>query len=184
MTTKSESGSSSHAGDSRLAGILGRRSIRLYTDQSVSESLVNDILRAAMTAPSAGNQQPWHFIVIRDRAVLDAVPTFHPYAGMIRKASVAILVCGDERLEKFKGYWVQDCSTAAENILLAIHLLGLGGVWLGIYPGADRIKGCAELFHLPTGVTPLCLIPFGYPAEVKGPEDRFRTDRIHQNVWG
>ena len=114
--------------------VLDRRSIRKYTDQPVPDKLVETLLRAAMSAPSAGNQQPWHFVVIRDRAILDAVPGFHPYARMMVKAPVAILVCGDGDLEKSKGFWVEDCSAATENVLIEAQELGLGSVWLGPVP--------------------------------------------------
>ena len=120
--------------------VLDRRSIRKYTDQPVPDKLVETLLKAAMSAPSAGNQQPWHFVVIRDRTILDAVPAFHPYARMMVKAPVAILVCGDEALEKSKGFWVEDCSAATENLLIEAQELGLGSVWLGLHPREDRVR--------------------------------------------
>ncbi|MDW7651903.1 MAG: nitroreductase family protein [Bacillota bacterium] len=163
--------------------ILTRRSIRKYKDKAVPDATVYELLRAAMAAPSAGNAQPWHFVVIRERQILDAIPEFHPYAGMVREASVAILVCGDEKLEKYPGYWVQDCSAATQNILLAAHDRGLGAVWLGIYPREERINGMRRLLSLPAEVTPLSLIPVGFPAEKKPPADRFLPERIHYDGW-
>ena len=108
-----------------LQAILSRRSIRLYTSEPVKAELVDELLHAAMSAPSAGNQQPWQFVIITERQKLDVIPTFHPYAGMVKLATVAVLVCGDTRLDKNKGYWVQDCSAATQNLLLAAHAHGL-----------------------------------------------------------
>ena len=115
-------------GKEMLDLIHARRSIRAYTPEAVSDDDVAEILDAAMAAPSAGNQQPWHFVVIRDRALLAAVPGFHPHARMAPQAPVAILVCGDPALERHAGYWVQDCSAATENLLLAVAAKGLGAV--------------------------------------------------------
>lgn len=166
-----------------LEAIHGRRSIRRYTAQPVSEEMIEKMLRAAMAAPSAGNQQPWQFVVIDDRKILDAIPKFHPYSAMLREAPLAIVVCGDERQERYKGYWVQDCSAATQNLLLAAHALGLGAVWLGVYPIMDRVAKAQELLGLPSQVIPLAIVAVGHPAEKKGPEDRFQASRVHRNRW-
>jgi nitroreductase len=163
--------------------LLTRRSIRKYIAKPISEAVVYELVRAGMNAPSAGNAQPWHFVVIRDRQLLDAVPGFHPNAQMIKEAPMAILVCGEERLEKYPGYWVQDCSAATQNILLAAHDRGLGAVWLGIYPREERVEGMRRLLSIPEEVTPLSLIPVGYPAEKKRPADRFIPERLHYDGW-
>jgi nitroreductase len=136
-----------------------------------------------MSAPSAGNQQPWQFVVITDAQILDQVPTIHPYAAMAKGAPLAILVCGDRTLEKYPGYWVQDCSAAVQNLLLAAHGKGLGAVWTGIYPLSDRVAKFKELCLLPEQVIPLALVVIGYPAQTLAAEDRFRTDRVHRNTW-
>ena len=167
-----------------MKSILNRRSIRKYTNQIVSDEQIKTILEAAMCAPSAGNEQPWHFIVIRDRNLLDEIPKYHPYSSMIKQASVAILVCADTRLSKYDvDYWVQDCSAATENLLIAVQDIGLGAVWLGVYPLQDRVTGLRRLFNIPDEVFPFSLVPVGYPAEHKGRENRYREDRIHLNRW-
>lgn len=163
--------------------ILNRRSIRKYTDQEVSDSDIHDLLKAGMSAPSAGNQQPWHFIIIEDKEILQKIPDIHPYAGMAAQAPRALLVCGDLSEETSPGFWVQDCSAATQNILLAAESKGLGAVWAGIYPREDRVKNFTELFNLPEQVIPFSLIPVGYPAEEKGRADRFKEERIHKNKW-
>jgi len=166
-----------------LEAILTRRSIRKYTAQPVPDAVVKEILEAAMSAPSAGNQQPWQFVVIRDRQTLDAIPTIHPYSGMIREAPLAILVCGDLKLEKHSGYWQQDCAAATENLLLAVHAKGLAGVWLGCYPREDRVAGLRKLLGMPEHAVPMALIPIGYPNEKKGRENRYKEDRVHHDRW-
>jgi nitroreductase len=166
-----------------IEAILSRRSIRRYTPQPVPEAVIKQLLEAAMSAPSAGNEQPWQFVVITDRRTLDEIPGFHPYAEMVKEASVVILVCGDLRLEKYKDHWVQDCSAATQNLLLAAHAKGLGAVWVGIYPTEDRILRMQKLLGLPRHVVPLCLVPVGHPAERVPREERYDASRVHQNRW-
>lgn len=163
--------------------ILSRRSVRKFTSQDVGNNLVEKLLRAAMQAPSANNGQPWHFIVIRERTILDAIPSFHPYAQMVKQAPLAILICGDTRETRSPDYWVLDCSAAAENLLLAAHALGLGAVWLGIHPREERMEKIVPLVKLPEGVKPLALVAIGYPAEHHEFSDRFKPERIHNNTW-
>lgn len=163
--------------------IFRRRSIREYTGKKVSDELVEKVLRAGMAAPSAGNQQPWHFIVIDDREILNKIPKVHPYSKMLKNASHAIVVCGDVSLQRYEGYWVQDCSAATQNMLLMATELGLGSVWLGVYPVEERVAGIEQLFNLPEGVIPLSIISIGYPAETKEPADRFNPSRVHKNKW-
>ncbi len=151
--------------------------------RAVPPELIDKVLRAAMAAPSAGNQQPWHFVVIDDRALLDEIARFHPYAGMLKQAPTAIIVCGDASLEQHQGYWVQDCSAAIENLLLAAHALALGAVWVGVYPREERVARMQELLGIPAEVTPLGLVALGYPAEQPEPADRFNRARIHRNGW-
>ncbi len=166
-----------------MEAILFRRSIRSYTQQPVSEELINALLEAGMSAPSAGNEQPWHFIVINDRKILDEIPKFHPYSEMLREAPVAILVCGDLRLETHQGFWIQDCSAATQNILIAVNAKGLGAVWLAFYPRETRISGIRKLLRLPEHIIPLSLIAIGYPAEHKPPSNRFNISRVRYNQW-
>ena len=160
-----------------------RRSIRKYTGKEVAESIIEQLLKAAMYAPSAGNQQPWYFLVTRDKNTFDKIMRFHPYSQMLSEASAAILVCGDTSSETKKGYWPLDCSAATENILIAAHGLGLGTVWLGIYPVKERQDGIRNLFSLPENIIPFSLVSIGYPAEQKKAPERFKPDRIHYEKW-
>ena len=163
--------------------IFERRSIRKYLDKPVSDEMVRAILDAAMAAPSAGNAQPWRFIVVDDRAKLDAVAGVHPYIGMARQAPLGILLCGDLSLERYPGYWVQDCSAAMQNMLLAIHGLGLGAVWTGVHPVKEREDAFRALFNLPEQVVPLGFVPVGWPDQPSARKSRFREDRIHRNAY-
>ena len=127
--------------------LLSRRSIRKYGDKNVEEHKLQAMLRAAMAAPSAGNQQPWQFVVIRDRRTLDRVCEFHPYAQMCHEAALAILVCGDTGLERHEGFWVQDCSAATQNLLLAAHAQGLAPSGLASILGKSASRLCVPFFN-------------------------------------
>lgn len=166
-----------------MNAILERRSIRKYTGEKVSDALVEDLLRAAMAAPSGGNEQPWEFIVVRDKGIREKITEFHPYSQMLPGADLAIIVCGDVSREKYKGLWVQDCAAATENILITAQEKGLGAVWLGVYPEKDRMDGLEKLLDLPKGVYPFSIVSVGYPAEHKEPADRFDKARIHYDKW-
>ncbi len=166
-----------------LTMIFTRRSVRLYKSKPVAREVVHDILRAAMSAPSAGNERPWHFIVLTDRAILDEIPKFHPYSAMLKQAHAAILVCGDPTLEKHKGYWVLDCAAASQNILLSAHAKGLGSVWCGVYPTEDRVRNLRNLLKLPEHIVPFSLLPIGFPEETKEAQDRYDASRVHENSW-
>ena len=164
-----------------LEAILTRRSIRKYTKEPIPEEMVNKLLEAAMSAPSAHNQQPWHFVVLKDRDIIDEIPKFHGYAKMLPEAPLAIVVCGDTA--KADAYWVQDCSAATQNILVAARALGLGAVWLGVYPQEERVKALRNLTGVPDEITPFAIISIGYPAEEKPPANRFSATRVHYNNW-
>lgn len=166
-----------------MDAILNRKSIRKYTNEKVTDEQVEEILRAAMAAPSAGNSQPWDFIVVRSKETMDKIMEGSPYATPLKTANVAIVVCGDEAKERFKGYWVQDCSAAIENMLIKVEDMGLGAVWLGIYPEKERVEVLKKIFNLPETVTPLSVISVGYPGEVRPTNDRFNKDRIHLETW-
>ncbi len=163
--------------------ILSRRSIRKYTDEPVSDGDIEALLNAAMHAPSAVNERPWHFIVIKDRKTLEAISHISHTAPMVKYARVAIVVCADTTLEKFPGLWVLDCSAATENILLAATARHLGAVWAAMYPFDERVEGIKTLLKLPVHIIPLCVVPVGHPAEVPAPVDRFDRACIHQEVW-
>ena len=163
--------------------IQTRRSIRSYRPDPIAPGLLEDLLQAAMYAPSARNQQPWHFIIVNQREELNALAEANPYAKMLHQAPVAILVCAAPELCTSPQYWQQDCAAATENILLAAHGVGLGTCWCGLYPTEDRCAACREILHIPADIIPFSLIALGYPAEEKDLPERFQAERIHYNCW-
>lgn len=167
-----------------LEAIFTRRSIREYQPQSVPEEVLEEVLAAAMQAPSAGNQQSWQFVLVTERRQLIALADVLPFGKMLKSAPLGVVVCGDVERARYRDYWVQDCSAAAQNLLLAAHALGLGGVWLGVYPLVERVNGLKQVLGLPEGVVPLCVIPLGYPAAKPQPAARrFDRSRLHHNRW-
>jgi len=168
-----------------MDAIFNRKSTRKYTTQEVSDPQIEQLLRAAMSAPSARNSQPWEFVVTKNKDIFAKIMKIHPYSSMLKEASVAIIVCGNEEREIIKdsGYWVQDCSAAAENILIEATDMELGTVWLGVYPREDRISGLKKLFELPSHIIPLAIISIGYPAEEPPVKNKFNKDRIHFEKW-
>lgn len=164
-----------------LQVIFARRSIRQYSAEPVGESDIQTLLEAAMAAPSASNLRPWHFVVITERATLNRLADLHPYAKMLYQAPLCIAVCGDPSVsEKF---WVQDCSAATENLLLAVTALGLGAVWLGVFPDQKRVSDVRQSLGIPEPIIPLNLIAIGHPAERKEPRTQFEASRVHRERW-
>ncbi|ABV34519.1 MULTISPECIES: nitroreductase family protein [Pseudothermotoga] len=163
--------------------IYARRSVRKFQPRDVSEDTILEIIRAAMHAPSAGNEQPWHFVVIKNQSTKEKIAEIHPYAKSVISAPVAVIVCADLSSVKYPGFWVQDCAAATENILLRAAELGLGAVWCGIYPDELRVESFRKFLGLPKDIVAFSLIPIGYPAEKPGTVDRFRKDRLHFERW-
>jgi nitroreductase len=165
-------------------GLLTRRSIRRFTGERTEDENIFKMIRAGMFAPSANDTRPWHFIIVDDKEIMKKIMEVHPYSSMLKKASHAIVVCGDEKLQNGPGYYLLDCSAATQNILLAAHALGLGAVWLGVEPKNDRKKAIKEIFGLPVHINPLSIVAVGVP--VKIPERipaRFEPGKIRRNKW-
>ncbi len=163
--------------------ILTRRSIRRYTNKMVTDEQLDILLKAAMYAPSAVNKQPWHFVVFRSKKLMEEIVQVHKNAWMLNDASVAILVCFDEKLQHDTGYGPIDCSAASQNILLSAHALGLGACWIGIYPRDNRVEALHQIFNLPGHIQPFSVIAIGYSNEQKPFPERYRKDRIHYEKW-
>ena len=170
-----------------LNNIATRTSIRDYEARPVEKEKIEKMLRAAMAAPTAMNRQPWHFIVVDKRSVLDQLAKANPHAKMLKKAPLAIVVCGD--MDKAiegggRDFWIQDTSAATENLLLAAHAMGLGAVWTGAYPAEERCKAIGDVFDLPDNIIPLNIVVIGYPAENPQPKDKFKEGNISYNEYG
>lgn len=169
-----------------MNNIMTRTSIRAYTDKPVEDEKIEKVLRAGMSAPTAGNKQPWNFVIVTDKNILRAVPLKLEYAKPVAAAPLAIVVCGDLN-KTFDGegqeYWVQDLSAASQNILLASHSLGLGAVWCGVYPISERVNYIKDLLNLPDNIIPLNIIAIGYPNQNPRPKNKWNNNLIHYNKW-
>ena len=163
-----------------MTALQARRSIRKFTDEQVSREAVDTLLHAAMSGPSACNVRPWEFYVIRDAAVLDKLHGASRFTNI--DAPLAIVVCGEQTRTSSKhlaAYWVQDCSAATENILLAAVDIDLGAVWCGVYPQEGAEKCVREALKLPETQIPLNIIYIGHPAESHRPRDQYNEEYVH-----
>lgn len=163
--------------------IVTRRSIRKFTTDPVADEDVRLLLKCAMSAPSASNQQAWQFVVIRDESMRQTVSKSSPYTGMAAHAPLVIIVCGDLREEKAPGFWPQDCAAAIQNMLLAARGRNLGSVWCGIHPVREREDYLKKALALPDGVIPFALVCVGHTEMKFHEEERFLAERVHMGQW-
>ena len=163
-------------GNDAIGNIMTRTSVRAYQDRAIDKATVDTLLRAAMAAPTAMDKRPWHFVVVTDKQLLKQL-----LQPRLQSAPLAIVVCGNSN--KFidgngRDFWVQDVSAATENLLLAAHALGLGAVWTGAWPAAERSQHVAEVVKAPENIIPLCVVAIGYPAETPTPKEKFDTANV------
>lgn len=170
--------------------MMGRKSVRNFKKEPVEKEKIEQILRAAMAAPSAINLQPWAFVVITERRTLDELGKKMPFAKMLFEAQAAIVVCGllknnlmSKVVPTLSDYWVMDCSAATENILLSAEALGLGAVWTAVFPGEGRVKEVRKILEMPEGIIPLNIIPIGVPEGKEKAKNKFKAERIHWEKW-
>ena len=168
-----------------IENIMTRSSVRNYTSQKVEDDKIETMLRTAMAAPTAGKKQPWEFLVVQDRAVLDSFPSIIKGTHMAAKAQLAIVVLGSPEKALLPDYWVQDASAATQNILLAANGLGLGAVWCGAYPenGTRRVEAMTKLLNLPEGTFALNVIVIGYPEGEIVVKDKWDAAKVHYNKY-
>ena len=159
--------------------IFERVSIRKYLDKTVEKEKIEKILRAAMAAPSAGNQQPWEFYVVTDKEKIKALSECSPYSGCAANAPVVLVPCYRTEGLMFPEFDTIDLSIATENAWLEITSLGLGGVWLAVAPIEDRVEKVKAVLDIPDSLVPFALLPFGYPAEDRPQQDRYDEARVH-----
>jgi len=157
--------------------IFKRRSIRKYKEKSVEKDILIHLVKAGMAAPTACNNQPWEFVVITEN--MESLRK-NLYFGNYN-APAAIVVCGNMKLAKggIQKYWVQDCSAAMENILLAATEKGLGSVWIGLHPQPSAVKPVADYLELPDYVVPLGIALVGYSDEDKGARTQYNEKRVY-----
>lgn len=164
--------------------IFNRRSIRKFKDQALEPDKIDRLLRAAMQAPSAGNQQPWEFIVIQDKERLAQVSGTSPYAKPIAGSAVTFVLLANEKELKIPTAWEQDLSAATQNLLLEAVHLGLGGVWFGVATSDAVAENVKKFFELPENIRPFAMVSVGYPDGQKNEfADRYKADRVHYEKW-
>ena len=169
-----------------IKNIMTRVSVREFTGEKISEAQIDTLLRAAMSAPSAINKQPWAFIVITDEEKIAQLGEALPYSRCSNHPAVAIIPCGDLTKAipgEMADFWINDVSAATENLLLAAHAMGLGAVWTGLHPDMNRAKMVQEMLGLPEHIIPLCVVPVGIPAEQPAVKDKYLPENIHYNKW-
>ena len=159
-----------------IENILSRKSVRDFIGKKVENEKIAILLKAGMAAPSGRDLRPWELIVIQNRSTLDSMAAELPYAKMLNKAPMAIIVCGDSIRSS---YWYLDCSAVSEYILLAAESLELGAVWTAAYPYEDRINTVRKYTNIPENIIPLCVIPIGYPNGSQSPKNKFDEKKIH-----
>lgn len=160
--------------------ILKRRSIRKYQDTKISDEIVREILECAMASPSACNKKPWAFYVIQNDEILLELKKAARYANY--NAPLSIVVCGDiskSISEKDNDFWIQDCSSAIENMLLYATSIGLGSLWCGLYPVMASVERVQKILDLPNKHIPLGIIHFGYSAEEKEARTQYEEECVH-----
>ncbi|RDY32116.1 nitroreductase family protein [Lachnotalea glycerini] len=164
--------------------IFTRRSIRKFKDQMVEPEKIDRLLRAAMQAPSANNQQPWEFIVIKEKEMLEQVSQTSPYAKPAADSAVTFIILANEKELRIPTAWEQDLSSAAQNMLLEAVHLGLGGVWFGVATADTVAENVKNLFQLPDYIRPFAMISVGYPDGQKNEfVDRYQVDKVHYDKW-
>lgn len=172
--------------ESTIDDIMTRTSVRAYSDRAVGEETVDTLLRAAMAAPTAGNKQPWRFVVVNDKSTLQKISEDFNTMTMAKDAQLAVIMCGVPA-ETFpgegQGYWVQDVSAATENLLLAAHAMGLGAVWCGIYPLSERVSKFSTMLNIPSDIIPMACVCIGYPVGETIPKDKWKPEKVRYNSW-
>lgn len=181
------SGATSGASSDALECIMTRYSLRAYSPRQVSDTVTEQILRAGMAAPTAMNRQPWEMVVVSEQPLKDSIASMSRGASMVSEAPLVVAVCGntqrfiDGESAAEGGFWIQDCSAATENMLLAAHALGLGGVWCGVYPSTERVARLKAILNLPDSIVPLNVVAIGYPKAEGAVKEKWNPARVHYN---
>ena len=188
MVNKEKPADGVSSAENVIENIMTRVSVRRYSGEPVPDSIRTAILKAGMAAPTAANQQAWEFVVITDRAIKDSISNNFQYAKMVKNSDFAVVVCGNMDLlfagdRREAGNWLLDCSCASENMLLAAHAYGVGGVWCGVYPEEDRMAFVVKVLNLPSNLVPVNILSFGYPEAASTPKDKWDPAKVHYNAF-
>jgi nitroreductase len=155
--------------------ITGRRSIRAFKRENVSEEIIEKLIDAAQWAPSAGNIQPWEFVIVREVRIKRKLAETALDQTFIEDVPVVIVVCASEILSSQRYgdrgkelFCLQDTAAAIQNILLLAYSFGLGTCWVGAF-NEEEVR---ETLKVPNGTKPVAIVPVGYPAEMPQPRRR------------
>lgn len=163
--------------------IFERRSCRGFTSEPVSDETLHTLLRAGMYAPSVRNTKPWEFIVLRDESLKASLAATSRNWDMLKAAPLGIIVAVKGNHESLAIHYQQECGASTENILLAAQAMGLGSVWLGLYPDEERVTAVRRICGLPEDVLPVTLIAIGHPTEISAAHTRFYDDKVHYDRY-
>lgn len=179
-----------------MTNILNRKSVRSYTGDTIPAKVMENLLRAAMAAPSGRNIQPWSFVVLNDTSRYDEIFGENFNMGMYKQSAAVVVVCADTTVvrpprdnpdapavQQPNGIWRDDMGAVTENLLLAVEAHGLGACWTACYPYADRMEPVKKALGLPATVVPYSVVPIGYPVGDEQPKDKWDASRIHYNNW-
>lgn len=187
---------SNQAAEQVMANILARKSVRSYTSDTIPAEVMQNLLRAAMAAPSGRNIQPWSFVVITDKSRLEEIFADNRNMPMFEQAAALVVVCADTTVcrppqdnpdaapvQQENRIWRDDMGAVTQNLLLAAEAYGLGACWTACYPYLDRMIPVKNSLNLPPTVVPYAVVPIGYPAGDEQPKDKWDPTRIHYNQW-
>lgn len=165
-------------------GIINKRqSIRVFNEKEVESEKINQIIEAAMLAPSSKNKQPWQFVVLDNKEIINKFSEAHLNWKTLKKANKVIIVCGDLSCDEREKHVLMTCSAATQNILLKCVELDLGAVWLGMYPDKTRLDYTINKLNIPEGIVPISIIAIGYYDNVKERKNQFNKSKVHFNEW-
>lgn len=179
-----------------MANILSRKSVRSYTADTIPAAVMENLLRAAMAAPSGRNIQPWSFVVLSDTSRYDEIFGDNHNMAMFKQSAAIVVMCADTTVvrpprdnpdapavQQPNGIWRDDMGAVTENLLLAAEAYGLGACWTACYPYIDRMAPVKQALGLPATVVPYSVVPIGYPAGDEQPKDKWDPARIHYGRW-
>ena len=179
-----------------MANILSRKSVRSYTADTIPAAVMENLLRAAMAAPSGRNIQPWSFVVLSDTSHYDEIFGDNHNMAMFKQSAALVVLCADTTVvrpprdnpdapavQQPNGIWRDDMGAVTENLLLAAEAYGLGACWTACYPYVDRMAPVKQALGLPATVVPYSVVPVGYPAGDEQPKDKWDPSRIHYGRW-
>ncbi len=166
-----------------LKDIKNRKSVRSYLDKEVTHEQIDLLLESASCAPSAHNRQPWEFIVVTERSLLDHITTFHKYGQMLKTAPVAIIVLGNKEVTNKVEFIYTDTSAAIQNMLIQATSMDLGTCWCALAPDEVRANGVKEMFNLPDHILPVAVIAVGYEDGNKAIVEKSLENKVKYNKY-